>query len=300
MNLDQYSSDPLSHALCPSHDCFMVSHLECLSEYLLADSALLIPRGGHCPSCASHILWGDVVKGCYRRSAGGATVCEDDEAGPNVDLLGPESDEDLAEPSGMSKKAKGKRKAKDHPPPTLATMKRKTKADSSSEGESFDFGESDADATTKKKKPKPNTKDPPRTKRKASKADISSSEGELFDFGQVDEDSEGSQPTPRKRGRPAKVPSPPPLTPSPKRRGRPPNASKLTPVKRPVGRPRKDSRNMHTDAAMDVYSTRFSSDEEEAGLGMDKVARTLSVLSLSSPSPPPPPPRKRILIEVSD
>ncbi|THH21381.1 hypothetical protein EW146_g138 [Bondarzewia mesenterica] len=33
------------------------------------DGTNMIPRGGHCPTCRSYTLWGDVVKGCYRRHA---------------------------------------------------------------------------------------------------------------------------------------------------------------------------------------------------------------------------------------
>jgi structure-specific endonuclease subunit SLX1 len=28
----------------------------------------MVPRGGHCKSCKEYILWGDVIRGCYRRS----------------------------------------------------------------------------------------------------------------------------------------------------------------------------------------------------------------------------------------
>ncbi|KAH8828135.1 hypothetical protein DL96DRAFT_1150007 [Flagelloscypha sp. PMI_526] len=69
-----YSSDPLSHVLCPSHDCKLVAHIHCMAEWFLHDSGspLLVPRGGRCPSCVSYVLWGDVVKGSYRRAGGGA------------------------------------------------------------------------------------------------------------------------------------------------------------------------------------------------------------------------------------
>ncbi|KAJ3864472.1 hypothetical protein EV359DRAFT_63978 [Lentinula novae-zelandiae] len=43
------------------------------------DDAPMVPRGGNCPSCFDFVLWGDVVKGCYRRSAGGAVSVEEDE-----------------------------------------------------------------------------------------------------------------------------------------------------------------------------------------------------------------------------
>ena len=31
----------------------------------------MLPRGGNCRSCGSYTLWGDVIRGCYRRHQGG-------------------------------------------------------------------------------------------------------------------------------------------------------------------------------------------------------------------------------------
>lgn len=31
----------------------------------------MIPRGGECGKCHKHVLWGDIVRGCYRRRTGG-------------------------------------------------------------------------------------------------------------------------------------------------------------------------------------------------------------------------------------
>ncbi|KAF8972892.1 hypothetical protein BDZ97DRAFT_1649124, partial [Flammula alnicola] len=64
------STDPLSTTLCPSTGCVAVSHLKCLSEKFLSEEpgrTAMIPRGGHCQSCGNYTLWGDVVRGCYRR-----------------------------------------------------------------------------------------------------------------------------------------------------------------------------------------------------------------------------------------
>ena len=60
---------PLSTALCPSSNCHAVSHLKCLSQDLINQenqSTTMVPRGGHCKSCKQYILWGDVIRGCYR------------------------------------------------------------------------------------------------------------------------------------------------------------------------------------------------------------------------------------------
>jgi len=34
-------------------------------------SSGLLPRGGNCKFCRSYVLWGDVIRGCYRRHQGG-------------------------------------------------------------------------------------------------------------------------------------------------------------------------------------------------------------------------------------
>ena len=64
-----------------------MSHLSCLSRDFLAREASsssdsdIIPRGGHCSSCNGYVLWGDVIRGCYRRREGGATPeAEQDDA----------------------------------------------------------------------------------------------------------------------------------------------------------------------------------------------------------------------------
>jgi len=68
--IENYSSEQLTTALCPFSNCVAVSHLACLSQDLIKESSgttEIIPRGGHCKSCHNYILWGDIVRGCYRR-----------------------------------------------------------------------------------------------------------------------------------------------------------------------------------------------------------------------------------------
>ncbi|KAI0357682.1 hypothetical protein OH77DRAFT_1494598 [Trametes cingulata] len=72
-----HDADPLATALCPQSKCTAVSHLACLSRHFLssgpsASTSDIIPRGGTCNECHTYILWGDVVRGCYRRRQGGA------------------------------------------------------------------------------------------------------------------------------------------------------------------------------------------------------------------------------------
>ncbi|KAG8966844.1 Slx4p interacting protein [Tulasnella sp. 419] len=86
--IDLATANPLTIALCPTTKCLSVSHLKCLSQQFLAEPQseshsrtsilTMIPRGGTCGDCKEYVLWGDVVKGCYRRNKGvmGAVVEE--------------------------------------------------------------------------------------------------------------------------------------------------------------------------------------------------------------------------------
>lgn len=47
----------------------------------------LIPRGGVCRSCQHWGLWGDYIKGAYRRSAGGVRDPGEEEEDTNIDRL---------------------------------------------------------------------------------------------------------------------------------------------------------------------------------------------------------------------
>lgn len=71
-HLDEYVIDPTTIVLCPNQSCTAVAHTLCLSEYFLSSeqktTSAFIPRGGHCPVCEIYTLWGDVIRGSYRRS----------------------------------------------------------------------------------------------------------------------------------------------------------------------------------------------------------------------------------------
>ncbi|CAE6535791.1 unnamed protein product [Rhizoctonia solani] len=65
--------DHLRVALCPQGTCMTISHLDCLAQDFLSDPSNprgLIPRGGVCKACKQYTLWGDVIRGCYRRARG--------------------------------------------------------------------------------------------------------------------------------------------------------------------------------------------------------------------------------------
>ena len=69
-NIFLIKQSPLSTALCPSSNCHAVSHLKCLSQHFIDQQdqpKTMVPRGGHCKSCKEYVLWGDVIRGCYRR-----------------------------------------------------------------------------------------------------------------------------------------------------------------------------------------------------------------------------------------
>ncbi|KAJ3475571.1 hypothetical protein NLI96_g11750 [Meripilus lineatus] len=118
--IKDFRQKPLEYALCPSLGCVSVSHLHCLSQHFLKSDAShseLIPRGGTCKSCNTYTLWGDVVRGCYRRQKGSVVAQsevdaeEDEESG-----AGEESDEGSKSPRGTkrrntSRKLKGKARA---------------------------------------------------------------------------------------------------------------------------------------------------------------------------------------------
>ncbi|KAK7676421.1 hypothetical protein QCA50_020639, partial [Cerrena zonata] len=78
--IDNLSKEPLNYALCPASECTAVSHIRCLAKDFLSSSTSkvdIIPRGGTCRKCHTYVLWGDVIRGCYRRRKGGADLIED-------------------------------------------------------------------------------------------------------------------------------------------------------------------------------------------------------------------------------
>ncbi|KAG8821208.1 Slx4p interacting protein [Serendipita sp. 400] len=86
--------DPMTIAICSAPTCQSVSHITCLATQFLSNepSDLMIPRGGRCSECGQWTLWGDVVKGAYRRRDGGVVNTESDQSSDN--------DSDLDEEGG--------------------------------------------------------------------------------------------------------------------------------------------------------------------------------------------------------
>ncbi|KAJ4000609.1 hypothetical protein F5050DRAFT_1803950 [Lentinula boryana] len=259
-------SDPLTHALCPQHACNGTAHLLCLSQHFLnqGPSDLMVPRGGDCPSCSSFVLWGDVIKGCYRRATGGAVSVEEEEE--TLDKM--YNSDSLAEDFAGS--SKSNRKAKGVTSPRKKRERRSRKESStSSQGEEFDFDVVERErysdepgigksprriagspsklktgqihltlptpvtpsASARTRKPKTKTPSTTRKPVRRAKEAQESSEGELFDFDGVERLSfseDEALKSKRKAGRPkvlSAVPGP---------------SSRLTGVVK-RGRPRKNS-----------------------------------------------------------
>ncbi|KAL1710386.1 hypothetical protein EV121DRAFT_192957 [Schizophyllum commune] len=190
--ITEYTSDPLTTTLCPTTGCMSTAHLMCLSQEWLAaepDNQGLIPRGGHCRECKSYVLYGDIIRGSYRRAMGKAVVLEDDEDGNGQE----EVEEDISKEdgdlpvAGPSRAVRGgsSSRGKRTPSPRKKTVTRGKTAtasgkragkvavvgNDSSEGEAFDFdvsGSSDEeDAPTiprAKPVPKPTSRAAGKTK----------------------------------------------------------------------------------------------------------------------------------------
>ena len=120
----------------------------------------MLPRGGSCKSCRSYVLWGDVIRGCYRRHQGGKAPqleqsdCEEDAVEAEAQSEDPAEDliptiyaipvpvktpRARVAKGGTVKRPRGKLPKK--PPTSKVTTKRVvTVAGKDSAGESFDIG----------------------------------------------------------------------------------------------------------------------------------------------------------------
>jgi hypothetical protein len=105
----------VSHIMCLAHNFKLRENQTKLLESML-------PRGGDCRECGEYILWGDIIRGCYRRSAGGVIVDEEDTEEENTDEgthEGTSSDADTFEatpivlPVNKRSKATSKQKGKE-------------------------------------------------------------------------------------------------------------------------------------------------------------------------------------------
>lgn len=153
-----FAKNPLTTTLCHHELCSSVSHLNCLADQFIQDQSRdevnvtsIVPRGGNCPSCHTYTLWGDIIRGCYRRSNGSSDATDDfdqelleadatqsalleNELGGLDEML---SGLTLDTPGKRSKAAKPKN-GKATAPKRPVGRPRKNRVDTSS-GEEFDF-----------------------------------------------------------------------------------------------------------------------------------------------------------------
>ncbi|KAF5370781.1 hypothetical protein D9758_002137 [Tetrapyrgos nigripes] len=146
----------------------------------------MVPRGGKCPSCRNYVLWGDIVKGMYRRVAEGKKDAEEQEFEFDEETYGKmfESDSVLSgedidgpvdSPKKKAKRDKGKGKASTGVKAGTKRRKSGSARPSSSEGEVFDFAEvdnaefSDDDVTFSKLRQSSSSKKTPTRKTAAGK-----------------------------------------------------------------------------------------------------------------------------------
>ncbi|KAJ3571004.1 hypothetical protein NP233_g4044 [Leucocoprinus birnbaumii] len=151
----------------------------------------LLPRGGTCTSCGNYTLWGDIVRGCYRRQAGRAVPEVDADEAVEEEVKGIEEQKAL-EAAKRTAKTKTKKKTKTRAKAkTMAKRKKQAKA----KGNSVD----DAPASPASKVAvKSRTKGKAKRKVGSSAAPNSGSEAPT-----TGPDNAVSS-SPRKRGRPKK------------------------------------------------------------------------------------------------
>ncbi|KAF7790665.1 hypothetical protein EIP86_001621 [Pleurotus ostreatoroseus] len=217
--IHDFAANSLDYALCPSSNslCRAVSHLKCLAQDFLSNqpstsisgdiSKALIPRGGHCRSCHDYVLWGDVIRGCYRRQKGGVVQPEE---GEEADTEGEESEavalsEELEEltdeekeeavqkhaskPKGRKRKAATSTRNKVPAKAKAAPRTRKTKV-------------ADADTSAPGL---PKRRGRPKKSERAYHTNVthdeSASEGEFFDLDAISacSESDGAPPVPSRR-----------------------------------------------------------------------------------------------------
>ncbi|KAG6821039.1 hypothetical protein H0H93_007929 [Arthromyces matolae] len=241
-----------------------ISHMACLAQTFLNSNpnpVTVIPRGGSCPSCKSYVLWGDIVRGSYRRMAGSTnTKVVEEEEDEDEDLLDEASEDGLFISDSDALPSPKKMTA-------MSTSKRKPPQKSghplsSDEGELFDFGsvESVTMSDRPKRRGRPPKSGPSKRRQQTTNDDLflydsdepvtttakapklpkprqaavmssSSSDGDSFDF--RSNKSHSMTERLRKRGRPPKnasadrestptlAPKPDQSPPIPRKRGRP-------------------------------------------------------------------------------
>lgn len=142
------AQDPMTIALCPSTNCTTVSHLSCLcSDFLEHERSTnakpgrlaMIPRGGECRSCRTYILWGDVIRGCYRRRGDDAPQLEEDDMEDEEEQSLEDAENGPPPTRRPSKKARGKTASRRRGGAAPRKRPAALPEEGSSEGEFFDL-----------------------------------------------------------------------------------------------------------------------------------------------------------------
>ncbi|KAG8825476.1 Slx4p interacting protein [Serendipita sp. 401] len=122
--------DPMTIAICSAPTCQSVSHITCLATQFLSNepSDLMIPRGGRCSECGQWTLWGDVVRGAYRRRDGGVVNTESDQSSDNDSDLDEEGGDTLEELAPKSSKPRHASPSKQFPSAATRTQASSSKA----------------------------------------------------------------------------------------------------------------------------------------------------------------------------
>jgi hypothetical protein len=210
---------PVSTALCPSSNCRAVSHLKCLSQDFIDledQPTIMIPRGGDCKSCKQYILWGDIIRGCYRRmppSEAAIPLMDIDTDGmfvsDNLEVHGrrKSSLRRKRSTSRRRKPLKEKKKQISYSSSTSASHENEILSNFVTSSESEDIPgpvkrksgrprKSQAVPTIRRLSPKANAK------QKHSTDSVFTNEGEIFDLVASSESEDNATPMKRKPGRP--------------------------------------------------------------------------------------------------
>ncbi|KIO30116.1 hypothetical protein M407DRAFT_225399 [Tulasnella calospora MUT 4182] len=175
--------DPLQITLCTRGACTSVSHLRCISGQFLQASEhpssshsihmkIMVPRGGTCPGCGEWTLWGDLVRGCYRRKTGAVNaVAREAQELSDKESVAPEENTDEEEAEDLQTAMSNLNLANEHGGATSASV-----------------------ATGRGKASQPVNKSSAATKRPRGRPPKSPQAVETAD-------------APKKRGRPRKIPS---------------------------------------------------------------------------------------------
>lgn len=156
----------------------------------------MIPRGGHCTSCRNYILWGDIVRGSYRRDAGGCIPQSADDEQDEANTSESDLEEHLSVPNRPStlkagRSRPGKKSSKGSNEGRFSTPDQNLE-----EHPAFQPSETHRIKATSTSKPRKSRQ------KKAIARDESS--GESFDFQSESSTGSTSWPLKKTRGRPRK------------------------------------------------------------------------------------------------